>query len=111
MATRFIHIKDLHHLGTRTERVNNVLTSRNRYGSDVEIKDADVFYREGDLAGSYLFYDLFNLSCRLTSAYPLSSQDTDRQFIVLVQQQKVRNRNRIQDLRERLEHSSPRPLR
>jgi hypothetical protein len=100
---RFIDITSLLHLGTVTEKVRGHYQLRNVYGSEAPIGPNDILYRETDVAGSYLFYELFHLECNKSR---LSLPKGDRNTLphhILVEQRKIAKRIDIKELRQRLQ--------
>jgi hypothetical protein len=104
---RFINITSLLHLGTVTEQVGGRHQLRNVYGSETIVVSTDVFYRETDVPGSYLFYELFHLeSCKNRPSLPQGDRNT-LPYHLLVEQRKVAKRGDIKELRQLLQLTLP----
>lgn len=100
---RFINITSLLHLGTVTEKVGGHYQLRNVYGSETPIGANDILYRETDVAGSYLFYELFHLECtRTRPSLPKGDRNTLPHH-VLAEQCKITKRIDIKELRQQLQ--------
>ena len=98
---RFININSLHHLGTRTYRPSPgaAIKFSNLYGNATPIEVGDVLYRKTDIPGSYLFYELSEVDCKLkTDRFPEGSPLDIKYHIILTQVKETRQ-NKIRELR------------
>jgi hypothetical protein len=98
---RFIDVTSLHHLGTRTGRVRPTapITLTNVYGSTDPINAGDVLYRKTDIPGSYLFYELLDVDCKLKSDRFPKGSPLEAKYHVILTQVKVTKQNKLKELR------------
>ena len=98
---RFINVTSLHHLGTRTDRVRPAgpIKFSNLYGSPEPIEVGDVLYRETDVTGSYLFYKLLDVDCKLKSDRFPEGSPLEIKYHVILTQVKVTKQNKLKELR------------